>query len=226
MWNQIPVKLLREIASKYKALHSLGNISKQKKSVLLETLKKVMEFRGNVLFTKAEHGNKRVASIEEDDEPKAKEPTPKAKEPTPKAKEPTPKAKEPTPKAKEPTPKAKKTTPKVIALFENAYYEKWVITNKAQVIRLFEKDKSYVVLKKEKSIKEAFDWLLKHTKKDIDTQNYTYNMLNDNRGGYGKFLKEYNLELTETSTKNKMIFYVDWVDDEFKKNWAEATKYF
>jgi outer membrane biosynthesis protein TonB len=112
MWEKLSVKLLREIASKYKELHSLGNISKQKKSVLLETLKKVMEFRGNVLFTKAEHGNKKVAEVEEDDEPKAKKPTPKAKEPTPKAKEPTPKAKEPTPKAKEPTPKAKEPTPK------------------------------------------------------------------------------------------------------------------
>jgi hypothetical protein len=240
MWEKLSVKILRDIASKYKALHSLGNISKQKKSVLLETLKKVMEFRGNTLFTKAEHGNKRVAEVEEDDEPKAKKPTPKAKEPTPKAKEPTPKAKEPTPKAKEPTPKAKEPTPKakkptpkakeptpkVIGLFQNYNYDTWVITNKSQVIRLFEKDKSYVVLKKEKSIKEAFDWLLKHTKKDINYDNYTYNILNAERGGYGNFLKEYNLELTETSTKNKLIFYVDWVDDKTKKDWAEYTKYF
>ena len=198
MWEKLSVKILRDIASKYKALHSLGNISKQKKSVLLETLKKVMEFRGNTLFTKAEHGNKRVAEVEEDDEPKAKKPTPKAKEPT----------------------------PKVIGLFQNYNDDTWVITNKSQVIRLFEKDKSYVVLKKEKSIKEAFDWLLKHTKKDINYDNYTYNILNAERGGYGNFLKEYNLELTETSTKNKLIFYVDWVDDKTKKDWAEYTKYF
>jgi len=118
MWDKLSVKLLRDIATKYKALHSLGNISKQKKSVLLETLKKVMEFRGNVLFTKAEHGNKKVASVEED-EPKAKEPTPKAKKPTPKAKEPTPKAKKPTPKAKEPTPKLQETN----MLFGNNYID-------------------------------------------------------------------------------------------------------
>ena len=70
MWEKLSVKILRDIASKYKALHSLGNISKQTKSVLLETLKKVMEFRGNTLFTKAEHGNKKVVEVEDTKPPK------------------------------------------------------------------------------------------------------------------------------------------------------------
>jgi hypothetical protein len=73
MWNDLKVKDLRAIASKYKALHSLGNVSKQPKSVLVETLKKVMEWRGMNLFTKAEHGNKKVIEVAE------QEPTPKTK---------------------------------------------------------------------------------------------------------------------------------------------------
>lgn len=81
MWEKLSVKILRGIASKYKTLHSLGNISKQSKSVLLETLKKVMEFRGNTLFTKAEHGNKKVLEIAEadtdDEEAEAKKEEPK-----------------------------------------------------------------------------------------------------------------------------------------------------
>ena len=118
MWKDLSVKVLRQVASKYKSLHSLGNVSKQPKSVLIETLKNVMEWRGMKLFTKAEHGNKMVVEIEKDEPtPKAKEPTPKAKKPTPKAKEPTPKAKEPTPKAKEPTPKAKTT---LLSIYDNA----------------------------------------------------------------------------------------------------------
>lgn len=219
MWEKLSVKILRGIASKYKTLHSLGNISKQSKSVLLETLKKVMEFKGNTLFTKAEHGNKRVLEIAEedtDDETEAKKEEPK-------------KAKK-SAKKTEPIKQKTEKNPKVIGLFQDANYDIWVITNNSQVIRLFEKDKSYVVLKKEKSIKEAFDWLLKHTKKDIMTNNYTYNFLTKDGfksvGGYGNFLKKYNLELTETSTENKMIFYVDFVDAKFKKDLASVQKYF
>ena len=83
MWNELNVKMLREIAKSYKSLHTLGNISKQKKAVLLETLKGVMEWRNDTLYTKAEHGNKKVFE-DKKETPKAKEPTPKAKEPTPK----------------------------------------------------------------------------------------------------------------------------------------------
>jgi hypothetical protein len=54
------VSNLRDIASQYKHLHSLGNISKQKKSVLIETLSRVMEWKKEKLYTKKQHGGEEV----------------------------------------------------------------------------------------------------------------------------------------------------------------------
>jgi len=62
------VSNLRDIASEYKHLHSLGNISKQKKSVLIETLSKVMEWKKQSLYTKKQHGGKEVATYHQYDD--------------------------------------------------------------------------------------------------------------------------------------------------------------
>ena len=59
-WSSMNVSNLRDIASEYKHLHSLGNISKQKKSVLVETLSKVMEWKKEKLYTKKQHGGEEV----------------------------------------------------------------------------------------------------------------------------------------------------------------------
>jgi len=53
---------LRDIARSYKNLHSLGNISKQTKATLTETLSKVMEWKEEELYTKKEHGGTKVAT--------------------------------------------------------------------------------------------------------------------------------------------------------------------
>ncbi len=61
-WKTMSVANLRDIARSYKNLHSLGNISKQTKATLTETLSKVMEWKNYKLYTKKEHGGKEVAT--------------------------------------------------------------------------------------------------------------------------------------------------------------------
>ena len=61
-WKSMSVANLRDIARSYKNLHSLGNISKQPKAILTETLSKVMEWKKEKLYTKKEHGGKEVAT--------------------------------------------------------------------------------------------------------------------------------------------------------------------
>ena len=63
-WESMSVTNLRSIARSYKNLHSLGNISKQPKATLTETLSKVMEWKEDKLYTKKEHGGKQVATYE------------------------------------------------------------------------------------------------------------------------------------------------------------------
>ena len=67
-WSSMNVSNLRDIASEYKHLHSLGNISKQKKSVLIETLSKVMEWKKQSLYTKKQHGGKEVITYHQYDD--------------------------------------------------------------------------------------------------------------------------------------------------------------
>ena len=66
-WKSMSVANLRDIARSYKNLHSLGNISKQTKATLTETLSKVMEWKEEKLYTKKEHGGKQVATYESHD---------------------------------------------------------------------------------------------------------------------------------------------------------------
>ena len=61
-WKSMSVANLRDIARSYKNLHSLGNISKQPKAILTETLSKVMEWKKEKLYTKKEHGGTKVAT--------------------------------------------------------------------------------------------------------------------------------------------------------------------
>ena len=66
-WNDMSVANLRDIARSYRNLHSLGNISKQTKATLIETLSKVMEWNDGDIYTKKEHGGKFVGAYDEDD---------------------------------------------------------------------------------------------------------------------------------------------------------------
>jgi hypothetical protein len=61
-WKEMSVANLRDIARSYRNLHSLGNISKQTKATLIETLSKVMEWKAEQLYTKKEHGGTKVAT--------------------------------------------------------------------------------------------------------------------------------------------------------------------
>ena len=88
-WKSMSVANLRDIARSYKNLHSLGNISKQPKATLIETLSKVMEWKAEKLYTKKEHGGKEVATYQayegEIHNTHAKKPQPKkAEQPQPK----------------------------------------------------------------------------------------------------------------------------------------------
>jgi hypothetical protein len=69
-WEAMSVANLRAVAKRYKALHSLGNIHKQPKATLIETLGKFMEWKDNKLYTKKEHGGKEVDTYLEPKQPK------------------------------------------------------------------------------------------------------------------------------------------------------------
>ena len=105
-WKEMSVANLRDIARSYKNLHSLGNISKQPKATLIETLSKVMEWNDGDIYTKKEHGGKFVGAYDEDDKQvgltnlKRPQPENKKKEAQPKKAE-QPKQK----KAEQPQPK-------------------------------------------------------------------------------------------------------------------------
>jgi hypothetical protein len=105
----------------------------------------------------------------------------------------------------------KKAGIKVIALFTNAYYDNWVITDDGEVLELT-KSKRFVVIKTKGSIKDAFDWLLKDRKKDLFVSNYTYNQATYTIRDRDK-LKEYGLTLIVPSPNVLEIFYVNWFDN-------------
>ena len=81
-WESMSVANLRAVAKQYKSLHNLGNISKQPKTTLVETLKKVMEWKSEKLYTKKEHGGKLIDTYSKPAEKKKEEPK-KAKVPAP-----------------------------------------------------------------------------------------------------------------------------------------------
>ena len=96
-WESMSVANLRAVAKQYKSLHNLGNISKQPKTTLVETLKKVMEWKSEKLYTKKEHGGKLIDTYSKPAEKKKEEPKKASAKPAEKKKEEPKKAKVPAP---------------------------------------------------------------------------------------------------------------------------------
>ena len=122
--------------------------------------------------------------------------------------------------AKGETPVAKATAKatakaKVVALFQNDRdYDNFVILTDGSVLRLDEDPIRKVLLTKENSISDAWDWLKKNINRRANTffkTNYTYNQLTGSESDY-KLLDKYDLEISQPSTATKLLFY-----DEFSK---------
>ena len=111
-WESMSVANLRAVAKQYKSLHNLGNISKQPKTTLVETLKKVMEWKSEKLYTKKEHGGKMIDTYSKPAEKKKEEPKKASAKPAEKKKEEPKKASaKPAEKKKEEPKKAKVPAP-------------------------------------------------------------------------------------------------------------------
>ena len=82
-WSQLPLTELRFVAKKYKQFHSLGNISKAKKSDLIMTLKKFMMFEGDAIKQKPNATPIATTGTKEAPAPKAKKPKAPAPPPAP-----------------------------------------------------------------------------------------------------------------------------------------------
>jgi hypothetical protein len=125
-WKEMSVANLRDIARSYKNLHSLGNISKQTKATLIETLSKVMEWNDGDIYTKKEHGGKFVGAYDEDDKQvgltnlKRPQPENKKKEAQPKKAEQPKQKKAEQPKQKKEDDAKKKSVKKAISQAKSA----------------------------------------------------------------------------------------------------------
>jgi hypothetical protein len=96
----------------------------------------------------------------------------------------------------------------VIATFQNAYYDNWVITDDGEVLELA-KSNRFIVIKDKGSIKDAFDWLMKDRKNDIFLSNYSYNQTTYTKKDEDE-LKKYGLTLEVPSPNILKIFYANW----------------
>jgi len=125
-WKEMSVGNLRDIARSYRNLHSLGNISKQTKATLIETLSKVMEWNDGDIYTKKEHGGKFVGAYDEDDKKvgltnfKRPQPENKKKEAQPKKAEQPKQKKAEQPKQKKEDDAKKKSVEKAISQAKSA----------------------------------------------------------------------------------------------------------
>lgn len=134
-------------------------------------------------------------------------------------------------KAKGETPVAKATAKAkvpinrtaVVALFQNDRdFDNFVILTDGSVLRLDEDPIRKVLITKQNSISDAWDWLKKnlHRKENAFFKtNYTYNQLTGSESDY-KLLDKYDLEISQPSTATKLLFY-----DEFSKRAGYAERY-
>ena len=60
MWKNYTVPQLKAIAVKYNHIHKIAGVGAMKREMLIKTLEKVTEFRGNKLHIKAVHGGEEI----------------------------------------------------------------------------------------------------------------------------------------------------------------------
>jgi hypothetical protein len=60
MWKNYTVEQLKAIAVKYNHIHKIAGVGKMKREMLIQTLEKITEFKGNKLHIKAAHGGEEI----------------------------------------------------------------------------------------------------------------------------------------------------------------------
>lgn len=106
-----------------------------------------------------------------------------------------------------------------VGVFTTNYDDYYAIMDDGSVLSLLKKSKQPIILTKEDSVEDAWNWLRKNVRK-LQYFNYTYNVLTSEDD---PFIKRFNLKIGNPSTETKMLFYKGFAkkDPTFVRRLAE-----